>query len=241
MRLFIFILTMITSSLAIAGDNADAGKDVTKKIQAAFPTITVDGVRKAPVSGLYVIQAGKGVFYSDLNGEHVIFGAQIIELATKRNLTQERMIELSRIDWNILPLDKAIVSGDEHAKLKVAVFTDPDCPYCKQLEAELKHATGIKIYTFLLPLSSLHPGARAKAEAIWCSKNQHATMLKVILDGATLKKAKCDTPLDDIAALAKKIGINGTPTLIAGDGRVSPGVKMADDLKVWLLNNKHHN
>jgi len=233
---------MLTSSLAIAGNSdADAGKDVTKKIQAAFPTITVDAVRKAPVSGLYEIQSGKGVFYSDLKGEHVIFGAQIIELATKRNLTQERMIELSRIDWNTLPLDKAIISGDKHAKLKVAVFTDPDCPFCKQLEGELKHAKGIKVYTFLLPLSSLHPGARAKAEAIWCSKNQHATMLKAILEGATLKKAKCDNPLDDIAALAKKIGINGTPTLIAGDGRVSPGVKMADDLKVWLLNNKHHN
>ncbi len=241
MRSIFFVLTMLISTLAVASDSADAGKDVIEKIQKVFPSITINGVQESPVSGLYEIQSGRGVFYSDHNADYVIFGGQIIELATKRNLTQERMVELSRIDWNTLPLDKAIISGDKNAKLKVAVFTDPDCPYCKQLEAELKHAKGIKVYTFLLPLSSLHPGARAKAEAIWCSKNQHATMLKVILDGATPKKAKCNTPLDDIAALAKKIGINGTPTLIAGDGRVSPGVKMADDLKVWLLNNKRNN
>jgi thiol:disulfide interchange protein DsbC len=234
MRSLFFVLTMMISTLAVAGDNADAAKAVAEKIHKAFPRITIDGIREIPVSGLYEVQSGKNVFYSDENGDYVIFGGQIVETATQRNLTQERIDDLSRVDWNILPLDKAIVSGDKNAKLKVAIFTDPDCPYCKQLEGELKLIKGIKVYSFLFPLEQLHPDARAKSEAIWCSKNQHEALLKTILEGATIKANKCDTPLDDIAVLAKKIGINGTPFLIAGDGRIYPGIMDADTLNNWL-------
>jgi thiol:disulfide interchange protein DsbC len=221
--------------MASAAGNADDSKAVTDKINKAFPKIKIDEIRKAPIAGLYEIRVGKDVFYSDLTGEHVLFGGQIIETSTRRNLTHERMQELSRIDWNILPLEKAIVSGDENAKLKVAVFTDPDCPFCQKLEKELKQAKGIKVYTFLYPLP-MHPDARGKSEAIWCSKNRHETLLKVILERANPQVEKCDTPLDDIAELGRKLNVTGTPTLFAGDGRMSAGWKTADQLRDWLSN-----
>ncbi len=233
MRILLLVMTIMISSMASAADNTDVLKVVTDKISKAFPDIKIDEIKKAPVAGLYEIRVGKNVFYSDLTGEHVLFGGQIIETATRRNLTRERMQEFSRIDWSILPLEKAIVSGDKNAKLKVAVFTDPDCPFCQKLEQELKQVKGIKVYTFLFPLP-MHPDARGKSEAIWCSKNQHETMLKVILDRTNPKVGKCDTPLDEIAALGKKLNVTGTPTLFAGDGRMSAGWKTADDLKAWL-------
>jgi len=52
----------------------------------------------------------------------------------------------------------------------LAIFSDPDCPYCRRLEAEMTSLTDITIYTFLMPIASLHPEARSKAIAIWCSK-----------------------------------------------------------------------
>jgi len=234
MRFILVILSMTVATLAIADDSADVVKNITEKIHKSFPKIVIDGVRKSPISGVYEIQSEKSIFYSDDNGDHVIFGGQIIETASHRNLTQERIVEVTSINWDILPLEKAIVSGDKNAKLKLAVFTDPDCPYCKLLEKELKKLKGVKVYTFLFPLTSLHPKARSEAEAIWCSKNKHETMLNVILEGVTPKADKCDTPLDSIALLAKKIGIQGTPGLISGDGRVYPGGMTASDLKAWL-------
>lgn len=235
MRILLLALTVMLSTMAFAEDNADAFKVVSDKISKAFPKIKIDEIRKAPVAGLYEIRVGKDIFYSDLTGEHVLFGGQIVTTSTRRNLTRERMQDFNRIDWSILPLDKAIVSGDKDAKLKVAVFTDPDCPFCGKLEEELKLAKGIKVYTFLYPLP-MHPDARGKAEAIWCSKNQHETMLKVILDRANPQVEKCDTPLDEIFELGKKLNVTGTPTLFAGDGRMSAGWKTAEDLKKWLAN-----
>jgi thiol:disulfide interchange protein DsbC len=235
MRLLLLALTVMLSTMAFAEGDADAFKVVSDKISKAFPKIKIDEIRKAPVAGLYEIRVGKDVFYSDLTGEHVLFGGQIFTTSTRRNLTRERMQEFSRIDWSILPLDKAIVSGDENAELKVAVFTDPDCPFCQTLEKELKQVKGIKVYTFLYPLP-MHPDARGKAEAIWCSDNRHEAMLKVILDRADLQVEKCDTPLDEIFELGKKLNVTGTPTLFAGDGRMSAGWKKADELKKWLEN-----
>jgi len=235
MRILILTLTMMLPTIALAAGSAGDFHAVTDKISKAFPNITIDDVRKSPISGLYEITVGKDVFYSDLSGEHVMFGGQIVETSTQRNLTRERMQELSRIDWNILPLEKAIVSGDKNAKLKVAVFTDPDCPFCQRLEKELKQAKGIKVYTFLYPLP-MHPDARGKSEAIWCSKNRHETLLKVILDRANPQVEKCDTPLDDIAELGNRLNVTGTPTLFSGDGRMSAGWKTADQLKDWLSN-----
>ena len=220
--------------LACAAEQKVDTAAIGDKIRQAYPDIQIDGIQESPVKGLYEVRAGRNIFYSDSSGEHLVVRGQIIEVASKRNLTRERIVELSRIDWSVLPLDKAIVSGDTNAELKLAVFTDPDCPFCQNLEKELKHLTGVKVYTFLYPLTQLHPEAYGKSEAIWCSENRHETFLKVILDREYPKVEKCDTPLDEIALLTKKLGITGTPTLFAGDGRMASGVMKAEDLKAWL-------
>jgi hypothetical protein len=40
----------------------------------------------------------------------------------------------------------------------LAVFSDPDCPYCQRLESELEKLDNVTVYTFAYPLESLHPG-----------------------------------------------------------------------------------
>jgi len=235
MRILLLALTMMLSTMASAADATGAAKAVTDKISKAFPNIKIDGIQKSSISGLYEVRVGKNVFYSDLSGEHVILGGQIIETSTQRNLTRERMRELSLVDWNSLPFEKAIVSGNKDAKLKMAVFTDPQCKFCDRLERELQQAPDIRVYTFLYPLE-MHKDARRICEAIWCSEDQRATFLKVFLEGADPHAEKCDTPIDDIIELGHKLGITGTPTLISEDGRMSAGWKTADDLRKWLSN-----
>ena len=235
MHKIILALFILFALPACADDNGEAdAAAIASKIQQAYPNIKIDGIEQSPVPGLFEVRAGKNIFYSDSTGDHLVIRGQIIEVATRRNLTRERLVELSRIDWSVLPLDMAIVSGDENSDPKLAVFTDPDCPYCQGLEQELKKLTGVKVYTFLYPLTELHPEAYKKSEAIWCSENRHETFLEVILDRTVPQAEKCNTPLDDIAALAKKLGITGTPTLFAGDGRMAAGIMEAEKLKAWL-------
>ena len=236
MRSTLLLLLFMLPGLASAGSSKADIESITQKSAELLRVTQVDEVRKTPIKGLFEVRSGRNIYYSDAKGDYFVLGASIIDSAAKKNLTQARKEEINRIDWSTLPLDKAIVSGDKKAKLKLAIFTDPDCPYCKKLEEELKTLKGVKVYTFLFPLVQLHPNARAKSASIWCSKDQHKMLQKVMLENFTPEAATCDTPLDAIAALAQKLKINGTPAMIAGDGRLVSGGKKAADIKSWLEN-----
>lgn len=212
--------------------------EITATIQKNIPDMQVDEVRTTPMDGVYEIRTGVQLFYGNASGTYVIAGGNIFDTKTRENLTKARLEEINKVDWKILPLDKAIVSGDLNAEKAIAVFTDPDCPYCRRLEEELKQIdSGVKVYTFLFPLESLHPDAKAKSESIWCAEDQHEALLKVMLEDQSLPKATCATPVSEVQELGRSLGISGTPTVIASDGRKFSGYKRAAELKAWLLNN----
>jgi len=237
MRPLILIISMFIPIFAFAHDGHTDGKAMNiESIRSHASHVlrgNVDAVRPSPVVGLYEVQSGRNIFYSDADGSHFIIGGHVIDSIARKDLTKARMEEINRVDWSALPLDKAIVSGDKHATLKLAVFTDPECPYCRKFELELAKLKGVKVYSFLFPLS-FHKHAKDWATAIWCSKDQHKMMTDIMINNADPKAGTCKTPIDDIVALGKKLGITGTPTMIAGDGRLSAGGKGVAELKSWL-------
>jgi len=206
-------------------------KSIKKNIRQRLTDVPVDGIRRSPIHGLYEIRSGGNIYYTDATGEHLIAG-NIFDTGTKKNLTAARLEQINRVDWKQLPLDKAIVSGKPNGT-PIAIFTDPDCPYCRRLEQELQKADTLKVYTFLFPLEQLHPKARAKADAIWCSKNRHKALQAVMLKNRNLKKADCKTPVAEIIALGNRLNIHSTPSVIARDGRRISGVMPAGPLQAW--------
>ncbi len=214
--------------LAIATQYTNAPTSVTKDIRQQLSTMPIKSIQTTPINGLYEIQTGDQIFYTDKTGQYLING-HMFDTNTRADITAQRLAEINRINWSDLPLENAIVSGPENG-LKMAVFTDPDCPYCKRLEQSLQNEHELRIYTFLFPLTQLHPDAYEKSKSIWCAKNQHQAMQDVMLKGKTLPKATCKTPIDANIQLADKLHVRGTPTIFAEDGRRYTG----GDLKTWL-------
>jgi thiol:disulfide interchange protein DsbC len=235
------LLAFCTASMAgepLDGNNSKIKETIAKNIKRLSPHLVVKSVRPLDaIPGLYEVQVGDTVFYSDASGEHMISG-HIFETATRHDLTESRIEDINRIDWKKLPLKNAIVSGDPKG-IPLAIFTDPDCPFCRHLEQELRHVKGVKIYTFLYPLVNIHEHARADAEAIWCAKDRHEAMLDIMLhdkQASDIKATPCKTPIDENLALGESLNITGTPTLIAGDGRKHAGGFEAEHLMQWLKN-----
>lgn len=93
------------------------------------PNIKVTAVKPSPVEGLWEvdIEAGgkKGLVYIDATKKYLVSGA-IIAIQEKKNLTQERLDEITKVDVSQIPLGDALVMGDKEAKYRVIVFDDPE-------------------------------------------------------------------------------------------------------------------
>jgi thiol:disulfide interchange protein DsbC len=181
-------------------------------------------IRPSPQPGLLeVVVNDRDLIYVDARGD-LGFVGRIVDLRTRTNLTQNRLLELRKVDFGKLPLDKAIVKVKGNGSRKVAVFSDPDCPFCQQLEPELDKLENVTIYTFLYPLTSLHPDAMRKAALVWCSPDRVKAWDDLMLRGILPQgRTDCATPMLDIIQLAQQLGISGTPGLIFPNGQIVPG------------------
>jgi thiol:disulfide interchange protein DsbC len=142
-------------------------------------------------------------------------------------VTGERLEELTKVDFNSLPLDQAIKVVKGNGSRKLVVFSDVDCPYCKRLEQnELSNITDVTVYTFLYPLVQLHPDSVAKSKSIWCASNRVKAWNDWILNNQLPTSAgNCEVPLERVGDLARKIGVTSTPTLIFADGKRMMGAQ----------------
>lgn len=213
-------ILLATACYAHAGET-----EIRKSLAENAPGMTIVSVTRLPYAGLYqVVTKGFNIFYTDENGQIGIFGS-MIDLKNRENLTKIEKDKITVVDFSSLPLDKAIVRIKGNGKRKLVLFSDPECPYCQALEKQLQSVTDVTIYTFLLPLSSVHPDAMRKAELIWCAKDRAQAWSDMLLHQQEPEggNTKCDTPIKQIADLADKNSINGTPGIVFSDGKLLLG------------------
>lgn len=224
--------------LMIAGHALAAESPVTileTRLKELYPGTQVTNVAPSALPGLFEIVMGRNIAYTDASGRYFLFG-HLFDMPAQRDLTAERKDQLQRIDFGALPLVDAIKTVRGSGSRVLAVFSDPDCPYCKRLEPELAKVNDVTIYTFLMPLTQLHPNARANAIAVWCATDRAKAWSAFMLNGQISKSRGCENPVDRNVALGENLQINGTPTLIASDGRVMPGAASAAQIEAWLAN-----
>jgi len=211
--------------------HADQTTDKLKAtLQARLPDLQIKSITKAPVAGLYEVNVGAQLIYSDANGDYVFVG-DLLDTKAHANLTEARLAEINKVDFASLPLADAVKVVKGNGSRKIAVFSDPNCPYCKQLEASLKSIDNITVYTFLYPV--LSDDSTAKAKAIWCSADRAKTWEAWMLERrAPSGTGSCDTSaIDKNLALGRGMNVTGTPTIILADGRRLPGAVSADALE----------
>ena len=222
---------LLAASVALA---APAGQDaaqpltpeaaaIKQAIQSKFPGAVVGLVAKAPYLDLYEVQFDDRLVYTDAKATYIVVGS-IYDAGSKQNLTEARARQLNRIAWDSLPLNLAFVRVRGDGSRKLVIFSDADCPFCKQLEKEMKSLDNVTIYTFLFPIPELHPDAPRKSAIIWCSADK-VKAWNEFFDSGKLpdNKGDCETPIKETAVLGRKLKVTATPTLMFADGTMIPG------------------
>ncbi|MEO5669893.1 MAG: DsbC family protein [Ramlibacter sp.] len=213
------LLWLIGAATLVAGPVRADEAAVRATLQRVFPQSPVQGIAKTPVPGLLEAAIDGQVYYVTDDGRYILAG-QLIDVRISRNLTQERLDQINAIPFDSLPLAWAVKRVKANGARKLAIFEDPDCPYCKTLEQELKAVDNLTIYIFLFPIDELHPAAAEKSRAVWCAKDQAKAWDDVMRSGvAPAPGVDCDHPIAKIAGFAKQHRISGTPTLILAEGR----------------------
>jgi thiol:disulfide interchange protein DsbC len=233
------VLALLLLALSILGCDQASGAGggeaaIRKNLAERVPALTqIDEVSATPMPGLYEVRIGTELLYSDAEGNFLIQGT-LLDTRERRNLTEERIDQLTAIDFADLQLEHAftIVRGD--GKRQLAVFEDPNCPYCKRFEHDLAQIDNITIHTFLIPI--LGRDSTEKSRRIWCSADRIKAWDDWMLrDVAPPDDAACDTAaLDANLAFARKHNITGTPTLVFASGHRVPGAINAQQIEQML-------
>lgn len=209
-------------------------KDAEVIVKKVVPTGTVTGVKLSPIKGVWQIdvEAGegkRGALYLDFSKKYLVAG-QIVPVEAIGRQTPQR-VEVSKI-----PLESAVFLGSKDAPKKVIVFSDPDCPYCRELHKIIKQVLAKRkdiVFAIILNPLPMHKDAFKKAQAIQCSKS--VEMLDDAFSGKTVPEPTC--PPDQIEAnkaLAASLNFNGTPVMVRDDGTVLSGYLPEDKLLEWI-------
>ncbi len=224
-----------------SGDMASVKKNIQAALEQAYPEQKVQ-IKSVDPGGRPSMKK-KMVFpnqvvYMDGSGNYMFVG-NLLDVKKQINLTEEKMADLNRIDYKALPFDSAIKEVRGNGQYKVAVFSDPDCPFCKKLEHEIAQMTDVTIYTFLMPIDSLHPQATAKSIQLWCQPNRTEAWTKWMRDGVSPAQVfECANPVAELTKLAEGFGFNGTPTIVYPNGKIQSGYMPKADFEAALKKNQ---
>jgi len=218
------MLALAAVSLAAPAVNPEAA------FRSAFPQVPFDSMTPSEIPGVYEVVTGQNIFYYYPEKDLILTG----EIVGKdlKSRTAERKGALASKLVKDLPLDKAVKVGD--GKHVVIEFTDPDCPYCRKASEYFSKRSDVTRYVFFTPLA--HPAAITKIEYILAAENKAEAYDAMMFGQQIPASAKPASPAikklaQEHIALAKKLGIQGTPTFfVKGQQVVGADTQKLDEL-----------
>lgn len=183
----------------------------------------VGEIRPSPIRGMYEVEVARHLIYVEEQGQYAFIDGNLVDLKNRRDLTQERMTELMRIDFKKeLPLDKALKQVYGKGERVLAIFEDPNCSYCRRMRSVLSRIDNLTLYTFTYPI--LSASSHTKSQKAWCAKDPAKAWGEMMTSGKEPDNAgDCKTPVAEIVELGKRLNVTGTPTMFFPDGSRVPG------------------
>lgn len=179
-----------------------------------------------------------------------------IEQQQKEQQAQADTFKSARKQLNSLIGDSPTM-GAKDRKIVMVEFSDFQCPYCATASLELKkfmakHSDKVTLVYKHFPLTQIHPEALPAARSAWAANKQGkfweyhdalfanqaklseslyleiATQLKLDLNKFNADRKLADTSITNDFALGRKVGVEGTPTLIINGEVVAGSASLAD-------------
>jgi len=240
------LAVVLISSISCAAESKNTSvidkNAIQKSLEKFFGKIDKNNISTTDFDGVAEVLMTNPIdsIFVSSNGKYLIQG-DIINLDKRAKMSsgdKVKLLKKAELD-SIKDSDKIIFKA-KNEKYSVNVFTDVDCPFCAKLHAEVGEINdlGITINYLASPLEQLHPKAQMQMEKIWCASDKVKAMDDYKRNRIIPNSPKCDNPVASQIAIARKLGVNGTPAIFLEDGTQISGYVPAKTLLTRIENSK---
>ncbi len=221
----LFTSLFIPHSVMAETDSVEALRQALAK---SMPEVKPTKISVSPVDGLYEVIVGSQVVYMSVDARYMIDG-DLIDIKTKKNISEDAKSEIRLAVINKFTSEQMLVYKPEKVKDVITVVTDIDCPYCRRLHSEVPSylEKNVEVRYIFMPLKGA--ADMKKTISVWCSDDQQLA-LDTVKSGGQIEEKTCDNPIKEHLAMARKLGVRGTPAIILEDGQLLPGYVPVDKL-----------
>ena len=215
----------------VAGTPDARARDVIRKIN---PTINIDQIGPAPLKGFrQVIVDGQVLYVSD-DGKYLLQGA-LFDTATREDLGKAALAKLRTKLLATIPAADRIVFAPPNPKYTVTVFTDVECGYCRKFHSEIAeyNRQGIAVQYIAFPRMGLGSDDFRKMVSVWCAPDRRKALTDAKNDRPTTAR-NCKNPVTMEYDVGRRVGLQGTPMILAADGTELGGYLPPDKLRAAL-------
>jgi thiol:disulfide interchange protein DsbC len=220
-----------------ADDAAKAGPEATvRQAVLGLAKVQIDSVKPAPIPGFYQVIASGQMVYVSADGKYMLTG-NLIDLGSKKNLSDDVWADFRKAELAKVPAAERIVFAPAKPRYTVSVFTDVNCGYCRALHEHVAdfNKAGIALEYIAWPREGVTTTSGSPTPtytemvSVWCAADRKAAFTAAKA-GKQPKSASCTNPVKDEFDLGVRLGVTGTPTIVAEDGTVLGGYMTPDQL-----------
>jgi thiol:disulfide interchange protein DsbC len=231
----IFSLILFTASLLTSfGATADTATidKIKQSLAKNMPHVKVDKISESPVTGMYEVTVGSQVVYMSADTRYM-FQGDLYDIVTKENISENAKSSIRLAVVKKLGAVNMVVYKPKTVKNTITVVTDIDCPYCRRLHSEIPDymAKDVEVRYIFMPLKG--ESDMKKTISVWCAENQQQA-LDTAKSGGKVEEKDCDNPIKEHMAVARELGVRGTPAILLEDGQLLPGYVPVDKLVAEL-------
>jgi thiol:disulfide interchange protein DsbC len=222
----------MAGSLKVApGSAAERARNAILKVN---PQVQIDQITPSALPGFQeAIVSGQVVYVSD-DGRYLLQGAAY-DIEHKRNLAEDTMAKLRQKLMASMPVSQRIVFAPQNPKYTVTVFTDVECGYCRKLHSQIAdyNRQGIAVEYVAFPRMGLGSEDYRKMVAVWCAADPRRALTDAKND-RPVPYRNCHNPVAMQYNLGQRMGLTGTPMILADDGTQLGGYIPPEQLRQAL-------
>jgi thiol:disulfide interchange protein DsbC len=197
------------------GTAAARARDALLKLD---PDMPIERITDAPLAGFQqAIVSGQAIFVSN-DGKYLMQGT-LYDIAARRDMSEAAVAAMRVELLRGVPVSERIVFAPANPEYTVTVFTDVECGYCRKMHSQIAdyNRQGIAVQYMAFPRMGLGSEDYRKMVAVWCAADPKQALTDAKND-RPVPDRNCTNPVALQYTLGKRLGLTGTPMVLAPDG-----------------------